>query len=158
MATGWFVSRIWDYLTSGSNVTLIDNGNTVAIKSTTVYPVRGYANLNPLFNAFFTWDCSTCWQNVAESAAQIPIPAAGTCLALRVKCSFNSGINPSVFTVKKNGVSTGMTVTVTAGSTLEFKDEAHSFSFNAGDLITVERLAPMGTGTIDANVSLLYNF
>jgi hypothetical protein len=86
------------------------------------------------------------------------MPAAGRVLMLRVKCSFNAGSVDSVFTVRKAGADTAMTVTVPAGSALPFTDETHIVGFAKGDLITVGRPAPGGTGSIDANVTLLYEF
>ena len=116
-----------------------------------------YANLAPDGAVFFQWS-GVAWSGSGEAAASIPMPCAGRVLMLRVKCSFNAGSVASVFTVRKAGADTAMTVTVTAGSGNTFTDEAHIVDFAKGDLITVGRPASGGTGTIDANVTLLYEF
>lgn len=121
-----------------------------------IVPKRGYANLAAATNYYITWDCATSWGGAGEAAAQVPIPFSGYCKELRVKCSFNAGTVSSVFTVRKNGAPTSMTVTVTNGTTTEYTDTAHPFSFVKGDLITIERLTPGGTGAIDGNYTLVY--
>lgn len=117
---------------------------------------RGYANLAAATNYYVTWDCATTWGGAGEAAAQIAIPFNGVCKEFRVKCSFNAGTVSSVFTVRQNNGATSMTVTVTNGSTAQFTDSSHPFTVASGDLITIERLTPGGTGTIDANYTLIY--
>jgi hypothetical protein len=116
-----------------------------------------YANLAAAGAVFFQWS-GVAWSGAGEAAASIPMPAAGRVLMLRVKCSFNAGDTASVFTVRKAGANTDMTVTVTAGSTSTFTDETHIVGFAKGDLITIGRPAPGGSGAIDANVTMLYEF
>lgn len=70
---------------------------------------------------------------------RIPVPAAGTFSLLRVRLPAALTTGSIQFDVYKNGSSTGLTTTLTAGGATaqENSDTTHSFSVNAGDDIVV---------------------
>jgi hypothetical protein len=75
-----------------------------------------------------------------ESAAQQAVPIAGTLSKLQTRLDGNAGAASSgksyVVTVRKNGVSTGVTCTILETATT-CSDIANTVAFAAGDLISV---------------------
>jgi hypothetical protein len=75
--------------------------------------------------------------DASEAAVDQAMPAAGTISNLRVRLSGAPGAGTSyTFLVRKNGVDTAVTCTV-SGTATECSDLANSIAFSAGDLISV---------------------
>lgn len=76
-----------------------------------------------------------------ENDQQVPVPAAGTFRNLRVETEAAPGAGTSYqFTVRKNGVATTLTVTI-SGTNTAAVDTANSFTVVAGDEIALECIA-----------------
>lgn len=80
--------------------------------------------------------------SVAE-IAQIPVPFAGTIRNFYAHYETGSVTQNRVFTVRKNGVDTTLTCTVSASNA---NDTTHSFTVVAGDLISVKCVVGSGNG------------
>jgi hypothetical protein len=67
------------------------------------------------------------------------MPAAGTLSQLRIRLSAAAGAATTgyTFTVRKNGVATGVTCTITFSAT-NCSDTTNSEAFVAGDLLSIE--------------------
>lgn len=80
--------------------------------------------------------------DATESNAQIVIPGATTMRKLYVRMvTAQPGTGSLVFTIRKNGVDTAVTVTVAAGAGAGvYSDVAHSVAFAEGDLFTLSIL------------------
>jgi hypothetical protein len=85
-----------------------------------------------------------------EPSVAIPYPA-GTFSNLYLRVTASTTVNPIIFTVRKNGADTAMTITIPAGATGVFEDTTHSFSINAGDKVNYKTAAST-TGTISISV------
>lgn len=96
---------------------------TVGASTTTYAPIMGQATFN-----------------ATEANRQIIMPFDGTASNLYVRITgAQSATGSMVVTVRKNGVATSLTCTIAAGSgTGTFSDTSNSFSFVAGDRITVQ--------------------
>lgn len=88
-------------------------------------------------------------------------PRAGTISALYVRTGGTAKVNTpaTVITVRKNGVDTTLTVTMTQTVNTTTADTTHSFTVAAGDLITVSfaTTGAAGVSTSIAGVSFLMN-
>ncbi len=83
----------------------------------------------------------------SETPTQVVMPRAGTISKLYVNASVNTLDNTAIITVRKNAVDTALTVTLSAG-VLTGNDVTHSFSYSAGDLISISLVASTGSGAI----------
>lgn len=96
---------------------------TIAASTTSYGPIFGQTNFNG-----------------TEANRQMIMPFDGTASSLYVRTSgTQSATGSMVVTVRKNGAATTLTCTIAAGSgTGTFTDVSNSFSFVAGDRITVQ--------------------
>lgn len=86
-----------------------------------------------------------------ESDVQQIMQVAGTVTNFVVRLTGTAGASPKqyVFTVRKNGTNTALTVSITGTTQTTATDTVHSVSFAEGDLISVES-APTNTPTARA--------
>lgn len=98
-------------------------GNNITASTTAYAPILGQTNFN-----------------ATEAARQFIMPAAGTIKNLYVRTGNSQpGTGAITVTVRKNGSATVLTTTVTAGAGAgTFSNTANSFTFVAGDLISIE--------------------
>lgn len=87
-----------------------------------------------------------------ESEVQIPMPAC-TLRNLRAMSHSAVAAGNTVLTVRKNGVDTGLTCSLGAGSRLA-SDTANSVVFAAGDLLSIKVVSGAATGTRTYNASV----
>lgn len=75
-----------------------------------------------------------------EASQQTPMPLAGTVKNLYVRTQTTQDAGGTlVITVRKNGSSQTLTLTIGAGATANtFSDTTHSFTIAAGDLLTIQ--------------------
>ena len=98
--------------------------------------------------------------NATEGTRQVPIPIAGTLknLYIRLAAAQSSG-GTLVFTLRKNGVSTGITVTFANadGSNVTKSDTTNTVSVVAGDLITLQAVnnAPSSASGTIVSISIV---
>jgi hypothetical protein len=88
---------------------------------------------------------------------QIPAPRAGTLRRLYVRHNTAGGNgNPVVYTVMKNGVATGITVSLVTGAVGQIADLVNTVAVVAGDLISIQlsKAAGIAAAGIDAQASL----
>lgn len=83
-----------------------------------------------------------------ESGAQSIMPRNGSTLRLYAKASVNTLNDSTTVTIRKNGVSTALTVTIPAGSTSLQTNLSNIVSFTAGDLLCIEVIAGGTSGSI----------
>ena len=84
------------------------------------------------------------------------VPSAGTLQNFRIHCRTATGNgNPAVYTIRKNGVATALTISLASNAT-DGSDLAHTVAFAAGDLIdiTVTKAATIGTSPADVMASV----
>lgn len=74
-------------------------------------------------------------------AIHYPMPK-GTIRSLRVRVPANSFNQPTTFTVYKNNVATGLSVTVPAAATGDFSDLVNTVAFAPDDLLDLIAAAP----------------
>lgn len=74
-----------------------------------------------------------------EGAVSFPVTRAGTIRNLYVRTGTTAKVNTpaTVITIRKNGVDTAVTVTMTQTTSTTTSDTTHSFTVIAGDLITL---------------------
>ena len=89
-----------------------------------------------------------------ESDLQYPAPFAGTMQNARVHGSLNTASGATLFTIRKNGISSGLTVSVAAGVTGDF-DLPGTATLAKNDLHSVEcdMSASAPAPTMRANLS-----
>lgn len=92
---------------------------------------------------------------VSSNEVKQVMPFAGTVRAAYFTAASSAVGGTHTFTVRKNGVDQSVTFTVAAGSIVG-SDAAHSFSFVAGDVLSVKIVANVGvsTGYNDPTVAL----
>lgn len=105
----------------------------------------GYAQAQNTTRYLGGYNCNDAFTG-AESEAQIPMPAC-TLKNLRVSSltTFTAG-QSTTFTVRKNGVDTGLTVTLD-NTNQKFNNLANSITFAAGDLMSIKSVASATAGT-----------
>ena len=112
----------------------------------------GSSSLSSYLGAFLTSQSTT-----TESSVQQIVPVGGTIANLNVKIGTNAGSSNSwTFTVRKNGVSTGVTCSV-SGSSATTCASATTVAFVAGDLISLQATpsgGPNDWGSIRWGVTL----
>ncbi len=84
--------------------------------------------------------------NATESAVQQVMPIAATIKNLYLNCNSNSNTGVFTVTLRVNGASSSLVVTVPASTTGVFSDTTHTVSVNAGDLVNLE-LSQATTGS-----------
>ena len=95
--------------------------------------------------------------NSTEANIRAVCPAAGTLRNFKVNLATAPGTGKSwTFTIRKNGVDTGLTLTISDTNTTS-KDTTHSVSVAAGDLIIMS-VVPSGTPTAAANAQWTVEF
>lgn len=95
--------------------------------------------------------------NANEGSHKAPWAAAGTLANFYVRASVApGGVAQYVYTVRKNGVDTGMTVTMSGVNTL-VSDTTHTVAVVAGDLISISA-TPTGTPSSPPSVSISFTF
>lgn len=112
----------------------------------------------PNFGVTYYYSFFSGGVNTVESAAQFVTPRAGLARKLNVRIRLNTLDNNAVFTLRVNGVSTSITVTVSAGQTGVFVDSTNSVSVSAEDLIVLSAdttAASSGSITIGSYSMLL---
>lgn len=75
--------------------------------------------------------------NTSEDAARVYLNLAGTLSKLYIGVSSNSYTGTATLTLRKNGVDTGLTVSITAGATGYIQDTTNSVTVADGDYITL---------------------
>jgi hypothetical protein len=83
-----------------------------------------------------------------EANRQFKSPIAGTLRNLYSYTGDNGRSTDTIYTVRINGVDTGITVTVAGGATGVFEDTTHEVSVAVGDLISLSAVTGTGTGDI----------
>lgn len=83
-----------------------------------------------------------------EGLANQLAPAAGTISKLYIKANGNTLDSATTVTLRKNGASTSLTATITAGSTSVFSDLSNTVSVAAGDVLAWQLTIAAGTGTL----------
>jgi hypothetical protein len=73
----------------------------------------------------------------SEADSQLAMPASGTLQELHATLSTAPGAGSVTFTVRKNGVSTPVTCTI-SGTATSCADPTHAIGFATGDLISVQ--------------------
>ncbi len=73
-----------------------------------------------------------------EGNSQVLASRPGLLSNLFVQAGFNTMDDVTVFTLRRNGVDTAVTLSIPAGSTAQFSDVANTGSVLAGDLISLE--------------------
>lgn len=84
-----------------------------------------------------------------ESDARQVVRVAGTAKNAFLYVPTNGRTNNTVFTLRKNGVNTSVTITVGSGATGFFEDTVNTASFAVGDMISWGILKGSGTSTLD---------
>lgn len=89
--------------------------------------------------------------STTENDTQIPMPV---CVVrnLCVTASANITTNSTTFTIRKNGVDTGVTCTMSAGTAVAV-DTSNSVSFSSGDLLSIKVVSGASTGTLSYKAS-----
>lgn len=135
------------------DVNMLGIAASQAILSTNVLnssPSNSAANYALLFGG------TTNWSSV-ESFHKTPFAAAGTLSNLNIRVnSAPGGSAQYVFTIRKNGVDTGLTVTV-SGANTSATDSTHSVAVAAGDLISISS-TPTTTPTSPTTVAISVAF
>lgn len=91
-----------------------------------------------------------------EGTQQTTIKAAGTIKNLAIRSYANSHTSDFTYTVRVNGVNSGLTVTVPASTLGLFEDTSNTVAVVAGDLVTIETKAGASTGTLNSVIGLDY--
>lgn len=131
----------------GAPLSILVNNTVLATATGTVYSSPGNDG-TPLS---ITTEGNVSW----------PCPRAGTISQLRVRTGGTAKTNTptTVITVRKNGVDTALTLTMTETVNTTTADTTHSFTVAAGDLITVS-FSTSGAAAVStsiAGVSFLLN-
>jgi hypothetical protein len=106
---------------------------------------------------FACLQCASTQWATTEPGAKIPFPEAGTLSNFRLRLDAAPGSGKQwVFTIRKNGVATGLTITI-ANSATTGADTTDSVSIAAGDQISVS-CTPTGTPTQPNVVSWASSF
>jgi uncharacterized cupredoxin-like copper-binding protein len=102
---------------------------------------------------YFSLGGGTAAGNATEANRQTMVPIAGTARNLYVATSSTQSAGGSlVFTVRKNGADTALTLTIPASTAAgTFSDTTNSFSVAAGDKLSLK--VANGTGTSAAIIS-----
>ena len=88
------------------------------------------------------------------SAIQMRVPRACTLKNMRVRHNTTAGNgNNIVYTVRKNGTATALTVTL-ASTASDGSDTTNTVSFAAGDLIDIEVTKASSIGTSPSNITV----
>lgn len=136
-----------DPLTTGAPLSCLVSNTVLAAATGTVYSSPGYGG-TPLAAA-------------TEAAVGWAVPRAGTINALQVYSGTTAKVNtPStVVTVRKNGVDTALTLTLTQTVSTLSNDNTHTFTVARGDIITVSftTTGAASVSTSIAGVSFLLN-
>jgi hypothetical protein len=85
------------------------------------------------------------------------ITGAATLQNLTVRAIANTRGDSTTVTVRKNGANTGITVTITAGSTATFQDLVNTEAVVAGDRVSIQFVTGGSGGNISAMASLEIN-
>lgn len=120
---GLFDNGVRVYPANAPIVGATSGGPATAGASQTFYMAPGYAGYN-----------------ATENNVKTPLPAQGTLRALYVQTSSAQGAaGTQVYTLRKNGADTALTLTVGAGAAAgTFSDVTHSVAVAAGDLLSVK--------------------
>ncbi len=89
-----------------------------------------------------------------EGDVSFPVPRAGTIHKLYVRTGSTAKVNTptTVITVRKNGVDTAVTVTMTETINTTSSDTTHSVAFAAGDLLTLS-FAVAGAAAVSTSIA-----
>lgn len=91
---------------------------------------------------------------LSATEVQLEFFQACTVWGLGVNCGTGpGGTKTEVWTVRKNGVDTTLTVSIT-GAAVTGNDFAHPISFAAGDKVSIKVVTTAGTGLADSICSL----
>lgn len=113
---------------------IIGSSSTVALTGTIYIPISGG----------FT--------SSTETNVNIESPAVGVISNLYVQLSMAlGGGNSAAFTLRKNGVSTSLTCTISGASSTTANDITHTVSIAEGDLLDI-MIVPTGTIVVSPNI------
>jgi len=91
-----------------------------------------------------------------EGRQQTTINADGAIKNLTIRAYVNSHTADITYTVRVNGVNSGCTVTVPAGTLGFYEDTVNTVAVVAGDVVTIETTAGASTGTLTCVLGLDY--
>lgn len=85
--------------------------------------------------------------NAAENTMSTTMPAC-TARNLYIQANTNPGVGKNfVFVVRKNGVSTALTCTISGAASSSASDLTHSVSYSAGDVISIQVVTDSGSNS-----------
>jgi hypothetical protein len=96
----------------------------------------------------------TSGQSATEVAARFPIPCDGTLHRLWAQVTTNNTVTTSTLTLRLNGVDTGLTLDIPAGSTANHSNVVDDVQVSAGDLVSVRLNVGVGTNIEDLHFAL----
>ncbi len=89
----------------------------------------------------------SAFPNATENFRKVPVDFDWTASKLEVNCDSNATTSASTYDLRVGGVSSSLTVSITAGTTGYFSDLTNTVSGNSGDLINT-RIVNGGGGTL----------
>jgi hypothetical protein len=94
--------------------------------------------------------------SATEDGSQMAMPIGGTMSVARLKITANTLTGDCVFTLRKNGVDTGIVITVPAGTVGDFTEAVPAtVLYQSGDLFGWKAVAPAGGTTITVQSLIL---
>lgn len=104
----------------------------------------GFASNNPGGGTYFFWPGTSTTEAATEGFAQIQISQQMTVKAMSVHCNTAPAAS-WIFTLNKNGINTGLTITLLTPSTTA-RAAGPSVVFNAGDLLSLQAVKSGANG------------
>ena len=139
--------------TNSSNITTNAtniSANTAAVKSNFIFLNRGVLS----FSATIYLNRGTSTENEVDS--QIVLPHDGSLISILATARTNDIDGDTIFTIRLNGVDSGSTITIPAGTTGVFSSSV-SVPFSQGDLLSVSAVSG-GTGGVIENGKVAVGF
>ena len=125
------ISVVCDSASNTNQILMMYNEKSFSTASSTVY-------ISPIGDGS---------HNATETVVHQKVGAAGTAKNYQVYVSVNSRTTSNIFTFRKNGAGTTMTITVGAGLTGRFEDTTNTVSVAADDTISNELVTSTGSET-----------
>ena len=122
-------------------------------KATVVYGADGATINDPVIE--FHPIAFESFSNFDESLSQIIFPKAGTFKNARLQVTFNNHVNPTIFTLRVNGVDVAIKITIPPLTIGTFSDLVNTLLISGGDRVNWKTDPILGGNNVDTNVNTI---